>query len=244
MPRFFVDPGSIGRDEIIVVGDDARHISRSLRMKENEHLTVCDGCGTDFECVIRSFGNDEVVLAIKSTSCSVSEPPYRAEVYQALVRGERFDTVIQKSVECGASRIIPYSSSRCTVKLDPKDAARKQARWQKIATEAAKQCGRGVIPEVAAPVDFSTALSSASEAELSFMCYECSRVPLKRRLEGFVGDMPRIAIMIGPEGGFSPEEASRASSAGILDVSLGTRILRTESAAPFVLACLSYVFEE
>lgn len=246
MPRFFVAPEQISPDgaSAVITGDDARHISRSLRMRVGESLTLCDGCGTDLPAVISRITADAVTLALgEGVPCS-SEAPYRAVVYQALVRGERFDAVIQKSVEFGAAAIVPVATDRATVRLGTADAEKKRVRWQRIATEAAMQCGRGVIPTVGAPVSFAEALRSA--AGLRLFCYEEERtVHLRDALVSAEaqGEVREVAVFVGPEGGFAPDEAEAARAAGAVSVSLGHRILRTESAAPFVLACLSLKWE-
>lgn len=241
MPRFFVTSDLITPERVTVRGDDARHISRSLRMKPGENLTVCSPDGVEYDCTIAQITAEEVLLDVLSSAPSANEPPYRATVYQSLVRGERFDTVIQKSVEFGAAAIVPVATSRATVKLSASDAEKKRARWQRIAEEAAKQCGRARVPEVAPLLTFDRAVAQASGTRL--FCYEDERTLHLRDTVVEAGDKSEFSIFIGPEGGYSPEEAALAAEAGAQTVSLGRRILRTESAAPFVLACLSYALE-
>ena len=245
MPRFFVSPSQITDSVVTITGEDAHHISRSLRMRVGESLTVCDGAGTDFDCVIGSFTSDTVTLTVRSSMPSAGEAPYRAAVYQSLVRGEKFDTVIQKSVEYGASRIVPVITSRAEVKLSPADAEKKRVRWQRIAAEAAKQCGRGVVPEVAPAETFAEAVASAPGLKL--FCYENEHtVHLRDALADAAadGDVSEVSIFVGPEGGYSEAEAEAAEAALCRVISLGRRILRTESAAPFVLAALSFAWEK
>lgn len=247
MPRFFVNPGQISVDKAsaVITGDDARHISRSLRMRVGERLTLCDGCGTDLPAVISQITADTVTLALGEGVPCESEPPYRAVVYQALVRGERFDAVIQKSVEFGAAAIVPVATERATVRLSAADAEKKRARWQRIAAEAAMQCGRGVIPTVEGVLTFGEALASARGLRL--FCYEEERtVHLRDVLASAEGQgaVREVSVFVGPEGGFAPDEAEAARTAGAVSVSLGRRILRTESAAPFVLACLALRWDE
>ena len=246
MPRFFVSPDDIIRSadccSVSIRGDDAGHITRVLRMKPGERVTVCDTNGVEYETEIRQTGN-EVVLDVLSSKMSENEPPYRAIVFQALVKGDRFDTVLQKSTELGVSQIVPVMTSRCTVKLTAQEYAKKVERWQRIVYEAAKQCGRAVIPKVHNPVSFGEALAMASECALPLFCYEGNgTVPLSKILPDAV-QCDSAAIMIGPEGGFADEEASAAEKAGLKMTGLGRRILRTETAAPYVLTCLSYQFE-
>lgn len=252
MPKFFISPSAISGDTACLTGDSAAHITRSLRMSAGESITLCDGEGLDYFCKIKSVGN-EVILTVENTAPSTGEPPYRVTVYQALSKGDRFDTVVQKSVECGAFAIVPVQTERATVRLNREDCRKKSVRWQKIAQSAAEQCGRGTIPQIAELMSFSEAVASAENAELALFCYENED---GRTLGGILaefadrcrngGTPPEIAVIIGPEGGFSKKEAElvrRSESPSLRSVSLGTRILRTESAAPFVLACLSMALE-
>jgi len=246
MPRFFITESAISRmpdgTVIRITGDDAVHISRVLRMKTGERLVACDMSGCEYDSVIREIGT-EVLLDVINTKASENEPPYRAVVYQALVKGDRFDTVIQKATELGVCRIVPMITSRCTVKLDLSDYRKKVERWQRIANEAAKQCGRGSIPVVSEPMRFGDAVNEAANSELSLFCYEGEgTAPIPKILDKV--DSPKtVSILIGPEGGYSVDEALSAADAGLTMTGLGKRILRTETAAPFVLACVSYKYE-
>lgn len=247
MPRFFVSPSQIGVKDngektVIITGDDALHITKSLRMREGESLTVCDCNGKDYFCTVHKTG-ETVFLNVTGEKGCDSEPPYFATVYQALVKGDKFDTVVQKSVECGASRIVPFISERCIVRADKKDAAKKIVRWQRIAEEAAKQCGRGIIPEILPLMTFKEAAESAAKADIPLFCYEDEgETSLKKVLAG-AKKYETVSLMIGSEGGFSEKEARSATDSGMISVGLGKRILRTETASPFVLSCLSYQFE-
>ena len=247
MPRFFVPLEAIDpeRRVITVTGDDAHHIARSLRMAEGETVVLCDGAGTDYFCTLERIRDDASVCRIDSSAPSVSEPPYCVTLYQALVKGERMEAAVQKSVEFGVVRIVPFESSRCIVRAREGGGENKLIRLRRIAAEAAKQSGRGILPDVSAPVSFDEMLRLASSADLPLFCYENEQT---RRLGKCLDDFPfragtTASIVIGPEGGFSPEEAAAAADAGLIPVSLGRRILRTESAAPFVLAALSSFFE-
>jgi len=211
-------------------------------MKPGERVTVCDEGGIEYETVVLSLGA-EVVLDVLNKRQSLNEPPYKAVVFQALVKGDRFDTVLQKSTELGACEIVPVITTRCTVKLTESDYAKKTERWQRIVYEAAKQCGRGMIPIVKNPVKFSDAVKMATETDLALFCYEGEgTAPLPNITEQCI-DPKSVAIMIGPEGGFEEAEADLANSAGMKMTGLGKRILRTETAAPFVLSCLAYEYE-
>lgn len=244
MPRFFIDISAVcddnGEKSIIITGDDAHHISRSLRMRVGEELVCCDGSGTDYACRASRITDTEVTLSVVSETPSLAEPPYRATVYQALVKEDKLDTVIMKSVELGACRIVPFTTPRCTVKLDGRDTAKKLERWNRIAAEAAKQCGRGIIPTVGEPLSFSEMIKEASCADIPLFCFERENAPLRDAITH--GET--VSVVVGPEGGFSDEEAKKAVAAGMKSVSLGRRILRTESAAPHVLSCVSFAFEK
>lgn len=240
MPRFFIEREMISESGISLSGNDAIHITKALRMRPGERLTVCDGCGTEYETEIAATGPSVLLNVISAKRCE-SEPPYRAYVYQALVKGDRFDTVIQKSVELGAYAIVPVVTSRCMMKIDRKDEAHKLERWRAIAREAAGQCGRGIVPDVKGIMTFREAVSDAAETSLPLFCYEGGDTkPLPDVMKDSI---ETAAVMIGPEGGWAPDEAEYASANGMISVGLGKRILRTETAAPAVLACLSYKYE-
>lgn len=244
MPRFFIPADRISEGTVTVTGDDAHHISRSLRMAAGERITVCDGTGTDYECELTAFLPDRVLANVLSSAPSASEPPYHATVFQALPKGEKLDAVIQKAVECGASEIVPFESERCVVRMTDGEE-KKRERRNRIALEAAKQCGRGIIPTVAGTLRFEEAITRAAKADLALFCYEGEGTqPLPEVLNAFCGKgTPTVSVMVGSEGGFSKREADAAKDRGMIPVGLGTRILRTETAAAFVLACLSYRFE-
>ena len=240
MPRFFVEQDRVLDGSISIIGEDAHHIARSLRMAVGEEITVCDTSGREYICSIASFDEDrEVIAKIVSSAESVNEPRLFIRLFQALPKGDKLDTIIQKAVECGASEIIPFQSERCVVKI--KDAAeeRKNERRRRIATEAAKQCGRSLVPEVRAAVSFESALTLAAESDLFLFCYEGEgTVPLGKILRAEECLSGSVSVMIGSEGGFSDAEAELAKEKGATMTGLGKRILRTETASGFVLACL------
>ena len=246
MPRFFVDSSDIAvcgsAVTVTVRGEDAAHITRALRMKAGENVTVCDENGREYLTAVSSVG-DEVVLNVISSRESENEPPYRATVYQALVKGDRFDTVLQKATELGATDFVPIITSRCVVSLEPKEYAKKLERWKKIVREAAKQCGRAMIPAVHEPEKFSSAIEAAARADLPLFCYEGDGTVSISELTETDKAPKTVSVVIGPEGGFSEEEARFADSRGMKMTGLGKRILRTETAAPFVLSCISFRYE-
>lgn len=248
MPRFFISASQLGRrddgtETVLIVGDDAAHITKSLRMRPGETVTVCDDRRQEHECTVCSVG-EAVTLIVNASRPCTAEPPYSACVYQALVKGDKFDSVVQKAVECGACRIVPFISSRCIVRLDKKEADKKIVRWQRIAAEAAKQCGRGIIPCVAPLLSFDEAVKESVTADLPIFCYENEKSTNLRSVFEKSGVKPEtVAVMIGSEGGFSEAEAALAVDVGMTAAGLGERILRTETASSFALSCISYAFE-
>jgi 16S rRNA (uracil1498-N3)-methyltransferase len=256
MTRFFLPgpvPGSAG--EVVLSGTSAHHLRDVLRARPGESVVVCDADGDEISCVVEGADAGGVRLRIVARRTSDAEPPYEAVLLQGLAKGERMDVLVQKSVELGVSRIVPFASSRCVVRLDREEGRRKAERWSRIAEEAAKQSGRSRIPVVAPPVSFEEALEIARSADLRFLPWEGEKArnlldfrenPENRLTVSEVtetGRRPTIAFLIGPEGGFALEEVEKARAAGLSTITLGRRILRTETAGPAVLAQLSLLFE-
>ena len=249
MPRFFLSASNIADGLVTICGDDAVHISRSLRMRVGEHITVCDMQKNEYDCELTEFTPDSVTARIISSHKSDTEPPYTVRLFQALPKSDKLDVIIQKSVETGAHEIIPFESERCVVKKDSdsRKEQRKLDRRSRIALEAAKQCGRGTVPEVTLPISFGEMIRRAVQSELVLFFYEGDgTVPLRKLLTEKYPDseMPKsISVIIGSEGGFSLKEVEKAREAGFNICGLGRRILRCETAPSFVLACLTYNFE-
>lgn len=238
MPRCFIDyvPES---DCVILTGDDAHHISRVLRMKSGEALTICDGLGTDYQCVLTDTEGGKVNCHIEEHVPSRGEPVTDVTLFMALPKGDKMDFIVQKAVELGANTVVPYLASRCVSRPDGKALAKKIERWRKIAREAAQQCGRGRVPTVMECVDFSAAVARAAQTEMPLFFYEMERETSVRtvlRAHTFTS----AAIMIGPEGGFAEEEAQMARQNGLTHVSLGPRILRCETAPLAALTAVLY----
>lgn len=240
MPRFFLRSERISDGHVSIIGEDAHHIARSLRMAVGDEITVCDMQGNEYDCKIESFDEDrEVVCSISASKVSENEPEIFVTLFQALPKGDKLDTIIQKAVECGVSKIVPFQSERCIVRIKNDAEARKTDRRRRISEEAAKQCGRSVIPEVSESVGFDEMISMASASELFMFCYEGDGTQqLGRILEGYEKMPQSVSIVIGSEGGFSIDEVERAKQKGAVLTGLGKRILRTETASGFVLACL------
>ena len=231
-----------------ITGEEARYLTDVLRMRVGEELILCDSRRIDYVCEIVSVAKGLVAVSIRDRHPNGNEPKFEAIVYQGLAKGERMDLSIQKSVELGVTRYVPTACSRSIVKIKEEKNGKggKTGRWQAIALEAARQCGRGIVPIVDAPMDLKQALEEAKET--------CDLVlfPWEEEKEGKLGEIlrnvdfqktPRIGIFIGPEGGFSEEEAALAEESGAKLVTLGKRILRTETAAPAVLSMLVYQSE-
>ena len=240
LPRFFVPVDEISQDRIEITGADARHISKVLRMRIGDELTVCDGHGWDYQCCIGEFLNDRVLLEVCSKALCRAEPDVQITLYMAIPKGDKLDYVIQKSVELGVHRIMPFHAARCVAKVHAKDADRKRERWQRIAYEAAKQCGRGLIPEVGGPIGFEEMLESARGSQLPLFFYECEEDNGLKTILNRAGKFDTASIVIGPEGGFSLDEVDRARVAGMQSASLGKRILRCETAPGCALAAILY----
>lgn len=251
MPRFFVDQEQIDADIVRINGDDAHHIARSLRMAVGERIIVCATNQTEYECELTEFLDDREVRAkILSAKDMHTEPPFVAHLYQALPKHDKLDTIIQKAVECGVCAVTPFESERCVVRCKAEQEEKKTERRRRIATEAAKQCGRGIVPQIYPTCTWESALQQAARADIALFCYEGeTTMSLRRALRGrplpknIDGKTWNVSIMIGSEGGFSPEEAERARQAGLICVGLGPRILRTETASSFVLSAMVYEWE-
>lgn len=245
MPRFFIRQQQIDGDIITLVGDDAHHIARSLRMAVGESITVCDMQGNEYDCAIDGFDEDrEVYARILSRAAAENEPRCKITLFQALPKGDKLDTVIQKAVECGVYEIVPFESDRCVVKVKAEAEERKTERRRRIAEEAAKQCGRSILPSVSPTVSFERMLDMACSAVVCLFCYEgdgtqpLGRILREKMVASADGNMPSVSVVIGSEGGFSVTEAQRAAERGMIPTGLGKRILRTETAPVFVLSCL------
>lgn len=241
MPRFFIRKDQIDCDTVKIFGEDAHHISRSLRMAAGEHITVCDMQKMEYDCVLEEFLEGEVRARIVSSKASENEPRCYVKLFQALPKGDKLDSVIQKAVECGVGEITTFESERCVVKMKPDTEEKKLQRRNRISAEAAKQCGRSSIPEVKGTVSFSEMLERALDSDVCFFCYEGDgTLPLGKLLGDNLSepDGKTVSLIIGSEGGFSLDEAKRCIDAGMLPVGLGKRILRTETASGFALACI------
>lgn len=236
MPKFFFEPDALRGDEITFSPEDSSHLARVLRVRPGEQLLACDGLGNDYRCIVRSVSASAVCAGVTERFTSQSESSVRTVLYQCVAKGDKMDTIIQKAVELGVSAVVPVLSQFCVVKLNAKEAAAKQARWQSIARQAAIQSERGMVPPVSLPVSLPQALAQMQECELSLMLYE--RETQTHFCDQFGENTRSIAFLIGPEGGFAEQEVQAGRSAGVIPVLFGRRILRTETIACCVLTVI------
>lgn len=240
MPRFFFDVTDLIENTIVIRGDDHKHLIGALRARTGDYVTMCDGQGMDYETKIIQIDDKQTVLSVDSSFASVSEPEIKITLFQGLSKGERMEYAFQKATELGVHTCIPLLSSRCIAK--PND--NKLRRLSTIVREAAMQSSRGRIPEVMNPVSFRDMLSMFSVFDLVLIPYENEeKLNLKKALKMHPG-IRSIAVIIGPEGGFSPDEVQSVVDAGGLSVTLGPRILRTETAPVAVISNIIYEFEK
>ncbi len=245
MPRFFIRQNQIeeidGVKTVDILGDDAHHISRALRMAAGERIEVVDMQKNLYLCELNGFFDGRVTAKVISEGKADTEPPCFLRLFQALAKGDKMETIIQKSIECGACEIVPFASERCVVKIDKRDETKKIERWQKIAEGAAKQSGRGIVPLVKGVLSFKELLSSLNGTVL--FCYEGEDTRSIKEALRSTEAKGEISVIIGSEGGFSQKEAELLKEAGAVSVGLGKRILRCETAPIFALSCICYELE-
>lgn len=246
MYQFFVDPSQIQGKRIIIKGKDVNHIKNVLRMKAGDEISVSNGVdGKEYRCGIAAFQEEEIICELRFIKEEGIELPSKIYLFQGLPKADKMELIVQKAVELGVYEIIPVAAKRSVVKLDEKKAKNKVLRWQGIAEAAAKQSRRGIIPKVQDVMNFRDAVSYSSFAQVKVIPYELaeSMEKTKRIISGIkLGE--DIAIFIGPEGGFAEEEVKEAINAGIIPITLGKRILRTETAGMTVLSILMYHLEQ
>ena len=239
MPKFFVEPSKVNGDLVTIDTSDVLHITKVLRLNIGDSVTVSDSTSTDYECEITEISKDSVLLRVLSKRNIDTESNIEITVFQALPKASKMEYIIQKNTELGVVKFVPISLSRCVVKLDKKEAEKKVSRWQKISDEAAKQSGRGILPEVSGVLNLKSAIDEMKKADLFFVPYESEdNNTLKPLLKG---KSPKtISYLIGPEGGFSPEEIDYIKDNQVPVITLGKRILRTETASIAVTSMLMY----
>lgn len=246
MHQFFIEASQIHDKTVIIEGNDVNHIKNVLRMKAGEEISVSNGeDGREYRCGIVRIEEDRVVCELRFVKEDGVELPSRVYLFQGLPKADKMELIIQKAVELGVYEVIPVETGRSVVKLDAKKAAQKTARWQAIAEAAAKQSRRRIIPQVSAPVSFAQALARAAEMDIKLIPYELAEgMACTKQIFSNLGEGKDIAVFIGPEGGFEEKEIAGAKECGIQPITLGKRILRTETAGFTVMAWIMYQLEK
>ena len=242
MARFFAQPDALQGETIILTGENAQH-AKVLRLKTGEEVTVCDGEGRECRCTVAEVSPNEITLNVVEVRDSLTEAAVKVSVYMAFPKADKLEHVIQKATELGAYEIVAFPSGRCISKPDEKSLKKKLERWQKIAASAAEQSGRGRIPQVLTLPSFAAALERAAQADKALMFYENEHATtLKMALES--GSFETVSLLTGPEGGLEEREVEQARAAGLQVCTLGSRILRCETAPLCALSAVMYAAGE
>lgn len=246
MYQFFVEPSQIQGTRVVIKGGDVNHIKNVLRMKVGEEIAVSNGSdGKEYRCGIEAFLDGEVLCTLRFIKEDAVELPSKISLFQGLPKGDKMESIIQKAVELGVYEIIPVAAGRSVVRLDEKRAQNKLARWQEIARAAAKQSKRALIPKVKQIMKMEEAVVYAEPMDVKLIPYELAEdMAQTRELISGIKPGESIAVFIGPEGGFEEKEVKAAIERGVAPITMGRRILRTETAGPAALAWLMYHLEE
>lgn len=245
MHHFFVKPEDVKDEYIKISGADINHIKNVLRMKTGEKLLIGDGTGREYVCAIGKIEEKEIILKIEDFDNEGRELPVDIYLFQGLPKSDKMEFIIQKAVELGVKAIVPVATKRAVVKLDKKKEEAKIKRWQAISESAAKQSKRGIIPEISGCMNFKEAVDFCREFDIMIIPYEnCESMAATREALDKISQNQKIAIFIGPEGGFCESEIEYAVNNGVVPVSLGKRILRTETAGLMILSVIMYKAEE
>ena len=242
MTRFFVEPGELQPDFLVLTGENAQH-AKVLRLKNGEEVLVCDGQGNECICAVSDVSPGQISLVVRKRRESETEAAVKVSVYMAFPKADKLEHVIQKATELGAYEIVAFPSARCISRPDEKSLKKKLERWQKIAASAAEQSGRGRIPEVLVLPSYKAALERAAEADKAILFYENEQATtLHMALEA--GEWKRVSLLTGPEGGLEISEVEQAMAAGLQVCTLGKRILRCETAPLCALSAVMYAAGE
>lgn len=245
MHHFFVTPQQISGDKIRIEGGDVNHMKNVLRMKLHEKAEISDGESRTYLCEVEAYEEDVAVLHILEEMEADTEPASKLYLFQGLPKSDKMELIVQKAVELGVYQVIPVAMKRSVVRLDDKKATKKADRWNSIAESAAKQAGRSRIPEVTMPLSYNEALKMAEELDVTLLPYELAGgMEVTREVIRQIKSGQSVGIFIGPEGGFEPEEVDAAVSMGAKVITLGRRILRTETAGFATLAVLMFELEQ
>lgn len=246
MYRFYISEEQIAENEITIAGGDVNHIRNVLRLEEGDWVVACNGQGRDYVSRIYLIEKDRVVLEVEKVQDTGTELQTRITLFQGIPKKEKMEFIIQKAVELGVYDIVPVMMKRCVVKFsDDKKVQKKQERWQAIAEAAAKQCDRGIIPVVHEPVSIEEAFDMARALEYNMIPYELQEgIDHSREIVAHACTQDTVGIFIGPEGGFETMEVERAIACGIEPITLGKRILRTETAGMALLAIMMFQMQQ
>lgn len=250
MYQFFVQPSQIQGNKVIITGKDVNHIKNVLRMKPGEEISVKNGCDDkEYRCGIEELGENEIICQLRFIKEEGLELPSKIYLFQGLPKGDKMELIIQKAVELGVHEVIPVASKRAVVKLDERKAKSKVLRWQGIAEAAAKQSKRGIIPQVHDVMSFAQAADYSRRAQVRLIPYELAEESGQgmEKTKSIISSLrpgEDVAVFIGPEGGFDQEEIETAIDKGLIPITLGKRILRTETAGMAVLAIIMYHLEQ
>lgn len=245
MYQFFVEPSQIQDKKVIITGGDVNHIKNVLRLKAGEEIAVKNGVdGKEYRCGIEEFAQDQVICSLRFVREEGVELPSKIYLFQGIPKADKMELIVQKAVELGVFEVIPVAVKRCVVKLDEKKAQAKVNRWQGIAEAAAKQCKRGIIPVVKEPMNMKEAAAYARGMDVKLIPYELAEdMAYTKKIIEAVRPGESVAVFIGPEGGFEQSEVAEAVGAGIEPITMGKRILRTETAGLTILSWLMYHLE-
>lgn len=246
MHRFYVNQDQFSADSITIIGTDVNHIKNVLRMKQGDEILICNGQGKDYYCIINKVSEEKIVAQINSVKDTDTELKSKITLFQGIPKKDKFELIIQKAVELGVAEIVPVMTSRVVVKLDDeRKEEKKRQRWQAIAMEAAKQSGRGVVPTIQPVHSFFDAIKLLSKKDLALIPYEkANDMNYTRDILSKIKNYSSIGVFIGPEGGFDEEEIKVAMENNIKPITLGRRILRTETAGLAILSMMILMLEE
>lgn len=241
MPKFFIDRDTIQGECALIRGSDVGHITKVLRLSSGAAVKVCDGDGSDYDAEITRIEKDTITLRLLQKYICETEPKTKVTLFQGLPKAAKMEYIIQKCTELGVNEIVPLITKRTVVKLENAQAEKKKLeRWNRISAEAVKQCGRGKIPPISPVTDITQLCGRAADFDLLLAAYEAEAHTSLRTILRAAGEVGSVGIVIGPEGGFEPEEIRALCDVGAKSVSLGKRILRTETAGHTVLTAVLY----
>ncbi|MBL0388364.1 16S rRNA (uracil(1498)-N(3))-methyltransferase [Tumebacillus sp. ITR2] len=244
MQRYFVQPDAIADGRIAITGDDVKHIVRVMRMEAGEEVIVCDGLGHAFRVELTDLGDTTVTGRVVEELVHSPESRVKITLAQGLPKGDKMELIVQKGTEVGINRFVPVDMARCVVQYDAKKEQKRRDRWQKIAKEAAEQAHRNLVPSIAEPMSFKQVMNSLDGFDLVVVPYEGEKARSLREVLADAPDAQHICVLIGPEGGIADSEVETALSRGALPVTLGPRILRTETAGLVAATCIYYHYGE